>query len=305
MAADPFAKVKTLIQGLIERLLSEATDEATHKGWCDTELAHARTDRSFRDQESKELAASTEVLEARKADLHHTAGELTDDISSLNIALNEATGLRDSEHTENNAVLAAAEDGLAALKNAIKVLEDFYRKSSRADVSLVQGSPVDADRAGAGGGHDGAYQGNQAQAGGILGMLATIQSDFERTIKKTTASEYDASRSFTAFRIETNSSIHSQTRALQHTNAEFSMTSSDLVSDLNDMRDNQELLDASLRQLEVLRPACIDTAMTWEQKVEKRNAEIDALKNALCTLDEEDNEYSDKCPQNSFLQKRK
>merc|ERR1719353_2478604 len=282
LAADPFAKVKTLIQQLIERLVREKTDEATQKGWCDTELAKAEHDRWYRHTDTESLSSNIGVLEARKASLETKAVELKQSIKDLTKALKDASDIRLDEKKDNKDTLTAASEGLDALKQAITVLKDFYRKSSRAKTSLLQteASPVDQDGIGE---HLGAYKGNQAQAEGILGMLATIQNDFEKTIKETTAAE-------------------NQARGLEQTENDLAKTNADLVSDLNSLKDNQKLLDSSLKTLETLRPACIDTGMTWDEKVARRTAEIEALKNALCVLDEEDKEIAE-CSGKLFLQK--
>merc|ERR1712072_1307974 len=90
-AADPFKKGKGLIQKLIERLITEAKNEATKKGFCDTELGKARKDRDFRFQEAKDLSADLAGLEAKRDELKAEIKQLTSDIKDETQALKETT----------------------------------------------------------------------------------------------------------------------------------------------------------------------------------------------------------------------
>merc|ERR1719305_2112874 len=293
MARDPFAKVKVLIQQLIERLLTEARNEATHKGWCDTEIGKAEKDREYRHADSVKLNAAITDGEATIAKLKETIETLTKELGELNEGLLEATKQREQAKANNKKTLKDAKEGLTALEAAIKVLTDYYKGGLK---SKNRSEGVE-------GGAKGAYAGNQAQGQGIIGMLETIASDFKRTLETTEAEEYKASRDFAAFSQETKASISTKETGKKQAEADLDRTSGDLVSNLNALTDAQDLLDKSLETLEKLRPACVDTGMSYEERVARREAEIEALKNALCVLDEEDGEIAE-CAGKMFLQKK-
>merc|ERR1719310_1908597 len=193
MSADPFVKVKKLISDLIQRLVQEAADEATKKGWCDTEMGKATKTRDLNFDKTVALNANLMSLEAQKASLEEEISTLTVEIADLNDSLTKTTKMRADEKAENEDTLSKAEAGLAATKDAYEVLETFYKKSAKAKAELVQirkvsllqegskASPIDEDAPDSG--MDGAYKGNQQKAGGILAMLDVIISDFERTLK--------------------------------------------------------------------------------------------------------------------------
>merc|ERR1719267_489240 len=99
--ANPFGKVKKMIKDLISKLVQEATEEAEHKGWCDTELT---TNKQTRDKKTEEV----NILKSEIEDLTATIAQLTQDLADLTSALEELA----SAMAE-----ATAERGTAKAKN--------------------------------------------------------------------------------------------------------------------------------------------------------------------------------------------
>merc|ERR1719313_859589 len=91
VAGDPFKKIKGLIQKLIERLLTESKNEATKKGFCDTELAKARKERDFRLSDARDLNGELAQLEAKRDALKAEINDLTKAIKDESKALKTTT----------------------------------------------------------------------------------------------------------------------------------------------------------------------------------------------------------------------
>mmetsp|Transcript_71211 Transcript_71211/g.197184 ORF Transcript_71211/g.197184 Transcript_71211/m.197184 type:complete len:519 (+) Transcript_71211:596-2152(+) len=285
IAADPFAKVKVLIQELIERLLQEAANEANHKGWCDKAMSDAKQKRDYAAEEIATLNEEMAELEARRDSLREAMAELAKEIAALTDARAKAELQRSEEKAENAATVEEAQAGLDALTMCIDILDKFYKtaKKETVDLSLAQASPQDeAPDAGFDNGE--AYLGAQAESGGILGMLDVMKSDFVRTIQETQAAEAQAEKDHLAFMTETGKSLAVAQEAETQRKAQLQDTQDKFDEAEANLDEQAGILRTSLKELLELKPACIDTGMSYADRVAMREEEIAALKKAMCIL---------------------
>jgi len=281
-AADPFGKVKKLIQDLIERLVSESTAEATKKGFCDTEMGKSNKDKQFRMQAVSKLNAAVRSLEVKQEELELELEELAIDLKQLKKDLVDATEIRREEKAENEVTIKDARTGLTAVSEAILLLKVFYKQAAKA--SFVQASPVDEDAPDVA---EGSYAGKQDSSKAIIGLLEVIQSDFQRTLSTTVAAEKDSAAEFVEFERASKADIEGKETKTELDEQDLEVAKVDIKQNTRDMEDNMSMLDSALKELEELKPLCIDSGMSYEERVEKREEEIDALKKALCMLDPE------------------
>jgi len=297
ISGSPFDKITKLIQELIERLLQEAADEANHQGWCTKSVTEAKEQRGRKVDAVAKLNGELAGSEALRDQLTEDLATLESQIAELESALAKATSARNDESEENAATVKEAEEGAQAVSEAIDVLDKFYKTSAKASLieevspSLMQAEGMQPGSAAAdlpdAGFDNKALTGGQSAAKGILGMMEVIKSDFERTVKVTNKAEKDAAKDFLEFETDTKQSLAVKKNAQSAKTAELRETVDTINEDMSSMEDEQKLLDKAVQELIELEPACFPKQMSYAERVAKREQEIAALKEALCTLDKE------------------
>jgi len=284
-AEDPFAKVKKLIEELVQRLIAEATEEAEHKGWCDTELGTNEVTRKEKSSRVETLHAEIEGLQSKIASLTKDISETSKAIAELNAAVATATQIRDTEKTDNELTIKEAQDGQTAIADAQEILNDFYEKAGGATalVQKMQKSktgqepPPFAEEP---------YQGQQ-QSGGVLAMLDVIKSDFARLEKDTESAESTAQSDYDGFMNDSEVDKTAKDTDKEHFESEKQQSEMTLSEKETDVESEQAQLDAALQYYEKLKPSCVDTGMSYEDRVARRKEEIESLKEALTILNGE------------------
>merc|ERR1719271_190338 len=274
----PFDKVTTMIRTLIQKLEDTAAEEADHKAWCDGELKGNKQTRDAKSEEVDRLTARGEKLTAQIQQLATEIAALNDEVSAAQAALAEATAQRNKEHAENTEAVA---DAKAAIVAVTEVLKEFYAQAATA-TAFTQQSPADDAPAS----WDSSFTGQQSASTGVLGMLEVILSDFNRLESETTSSEAEASAAFDRFSADSNADISALSDTADAKTDEKTKQEKALNDTKKDMKATQEELDAALAYYDKLKPNCIDAGVSYKERVQRREEEVESLRKALKILGE-------------------
>merc|ERR1719440_220437 len=261
----PFGKVKGLIEDMITRLEKQAAEEAEAKAFCDTETSESKAKQAELTAKSDKSQVRIEKATATIAELKEQIKTLQEQMAEMDAAQAEATALRNKEHEEYLKASKEYKDSAEAVANAIAVLTDYHSSGSfvqTKEAPELGGAKTDI-------------------ASTIMSMLEVAESDFTTLLAESEASEKEAQSSYDKLTKQNTETKAANTQEVSGKEASVKSEETALLNYKEDFGTTGKELDAVLAYLDKLKPQCETKVMSYAERVAKRKAEIEGLKEAL------------------------
>merc|ERR1740133_862324 len=256
---DPFAKVKSLIKDMIEKLLQDGQADATEHAFCTKEMAETEAKKADKEADVAKLSTSIDSMTAKAGKLKGQVAELQKQLAALASTQAEMDSIRAEEKGAFDVNSAEMEKGVKGVQMALKVLNDYYSKEAAHGAAGGAGS-------------------------GIIGMLEVVEADFTKglaemvSIERSAVSEYDQLSKANAIEKATK---EQDAKYKSKEEKGLAKSTSEATSDRSNV---QEELDAVNEYYTNLKGRCVAKAETHSERVARRDAEMAGLKEALQIL---------------------
>merc|ERR1719487_1502532 len=278
---DPFAKVKGLIKDMIEKLLKEAAAEASHKAWCDEEMAETKEKRDKLTSIVEDLTVKLEKATATIEKLAAEVKQLQEELAALAKLQAEMDKMRQEENDTFVKAEADLSQGLEGVRMALKVLRDYYAQNAEFLQEKDFNSFMQQPKPPAG------HSKSGGAATGIIGMLEVAESDFAKNLAEARAAEEQAQEEYDKTTQENKVAKTMKEQDVKYKNKERASLEKMVSEAKEDLTGSQTELDAVLEYWDKLKEQCIAKPEPYEERKKRREAEIEGLKEALSILEGE------------------
>jgi len=260
---DPFAKVKGLISDMLVKLEEDAQQDASHKAYCDKQTAETMQKKTEATASIEHLATKIDLAKAKSAKLKEEVAELQSELAKLAASQGEMDKVRREEKMEYTANKKDMEEGLEGVKMALSILRDYYAKSGDSHTKA------------------------EGAAGGIVGLLEVVESDFSKGLAEMTATEQASAAAY-----DSQSKQNEITKATKEQDVKYkTKEATGLDKSVAELSSDKEGVEAELaavvEYLGKLDKMCTAKPESYSERKGRREAEIAGLKEALQILEGE------------------
>merc|ERR1719375_2063918 len=258
-SADPFAKVKGMIQEMIEKLVAEAQKEASHKAFCDKEMSETKAKRDDKQGELDTLNAKIDKATSKIAKLKEDIATLQKELAEIAAAQKKADEMRAEEAAAWKEAKADFEAGVEGVGMALQVLRDYYAEKEEAFVQTTHDKATGA-------------------ASGIIGMLEVVESDFSKNLAEGSAAEAMAQEAYEKLTQDNKIATTEKSTAVKYKTKDQKETEAALAGLKEDREGTEKELAAIVEYWDKLQPMCVAKPESYEERKKRREAEIAGLK---------------------------
>jgi chromosome segregation ATPase len=271
-SADPFEKVRGLIKEMIAKLEKQAADEASQKEVCDKNLKENREKKANKEAALEKYNTRFTGAQAKQTKRKSEISELQKELKELAVAVKEATELRNKSHTDNTAIIEDNKASAAAVAEAITILRGFYGGGDEGAAFVQRGEAAPGVEF---------ASAKSGASGSIIAILETSQADFTKLFQETEEEEAAELADYKKLMQEAevtkakkDAAIMGKTSELKSLKVQLQETQTDIDSTTQELTDVQTALTAWEEK-------CANKAMSYEERKQRREAELAGLQEAL------------------------
>jgi len=175
----------------------------------------------------------------------------------------EMDKIRLEEKEEYTKAKAEMDAGIKGVQLALKVLRDYYAKGDKTHAS------------------------DEGGGAGIIGLLEVVESDFSKGLIEMTSTEEAALAAYDQETKDNEIERTTKEQDIKYKSEEASGLEKATAEATSDKSGVQEEFDAVLDYLKGIEDRCIAKPMTYEERVQRRDAELAGLRDGLRILEEE------------------